>query len=341
MSILDSKPLVSIGMPVYNGERHVRQALDSLLAQDYENFELIISDNASTDRTEEICQEYAKRDKRIQYYRNQVNMGLVWNFNQLFELSSSEYFMWAAHDDYRDPRYIRLCLEAFGISEDIVLVHTRIEVIDRETGEFILTDNGFSTIGLSAVEKFRYIASQNSRACCLIYGIFKSSALRKVMPFKKVLSLDSLLLSELSLQGEFVTIPETLMFERLGGAASVTVKRFCTDPQNVSNPLFRGYPFLGYFIHTQKIIFRTNRLSLIEKIRLDGYLTGDYIFLTVLRAADRSLSVLWPGVSRRARELWDRAQLRRKHPGGAGIQYHRRADKTSSDISAGDIGNNT
>jgi glycosyltransferase involved in cell wall biosynthesis len=326
MSILDSKPLVSIGMPIYNGERHVRQALDSLLAQNYDNFELIISDNASTDRTQEICLEYAQRDKRIQYYRNQVNMGTAWNFNRVFELSSGEYFMWAAHDDYRDPRYIRSCLEAFGISEDIVLVHTQIEAIDRETDEFILTDKGFSTVGLSAVGKFRYIASQNNVLCCLIYGIFRSSALCKVMPFKKVLSLDSLLLSELSLHGEFVTIPETLMFERLGGAAPAKMKRFYTDSRNVSNPLFRIYPFLGYFIYAQKIIFRTNRFSLIEKIGLACYLIGDYIYAAARRAIHkpyRILFVLWPGAALRARELWRRAEARRKRPGGAGRQYRR------------------
>ncbi|MCJ7655643.1 MAG: hypothetical protein MUO97_10190, partial [Dehalococcoidia bacterium] len=229
----------------------------------------------------------------------------------------------------------------FGISEDIVLVHSRIESIDRGTGEFILTDNGFSSTGLSAVEKFRFIARQNSRACCLIYGVFKSGALRKAMPFKKVLSLDSLLLAELSLQGEFVTIPETLMFERLGGAASAIMKRFYTDSKNVDKHLFRRYPFLGYFIHTQKIIFRTNKFSLIEKIGLAGYLTGNYICLTALRAADRSLSVLWPGAALRARELWDRAELRRKHPGGAGIQYRRQVDKANSDVGAGDVGSHT
>ena len=80
----DNKPLVSIGMPVYNSEQHIRQALDSVLAQDYEHFELIISDNASTDRTREVCLEYAARDKRIRYYQNERNMGIAWNQNRVF-----------------------------------------------------------------------------------------------------------------------------------------------------------------------------------------------------------------------------------------------------------------
>jgi glycosyltransferase involved in cell wall biosynthesis len=339
---LNSKPLVSIGMPIYNAERYVRQALDSLLAQDYDNFELIISDNASTDRTQEICQAYAKRNKRIQYYRNRTNMGIFWNFSRVLELSSGEYFMWAAGDDYRDPRYIQLCLQAFKTSGDIVLVHSRIEAIDRETGKSILTDNGFSTIGLSRVKKFKYIARQNSRACCLMYGIFKGKTLRKVMPFKKVLSSDSLMLAELSLQGEFITIPETLMFERLAeGADSTRIKRFCSDSRNISNAFFRRYPFLGYFIHVQKLISRTNRFNLTEKIRLTLYLTGDYIWITILRTAHKLLLILRPSTAVRARELWDRAELRKKHPGGAGIQHHRTMDKANSKIGASDVVSHT
>ena len=108
-----------------------------------------------------------------------------------------------------------------------------------------------------------------------MYGIFKSKALRKVMPFKKVLSSDSLLLAELSLQGEFITIPETLMFERLAeGADSTRITRFCSDSRNISNAFFRRYPFLGYFIHVQKLISRTNRFNLTEKIRLTLYKTS-------------------------------------------------------------------
>ncbi len=108
------KPLVSIGLSVYNGERFISHALDSLLSQEFEDFELIISDNASTDRTGQICLEYAARDKRIRYYRNEYNRGAVWNFNSVFKLSCGEYFMWASHDDYFDRRYLSSCLDALS-----------------------------------------------------------------------------------------------------------------------------------------------------------------------------------------------------------------------------------
>ena len=102
----DRKPLVSIGMPVYNGSDFLPHALESLLSQDYENFELIISDNNSTDSTQKICLDYMAKDKRIRYVRNETNVGAIENFNRVFEMSQAEYFMWHAHDDLREPNYI-------------------------------------------------------------------------------------------------------------------------------------------------------------------------------------------------------------------------------------------
>src|SRR3972149_8539793 len=93
-------PRVSVGLPVFNGEQFLRQALDSVLAQTYPGFELIISDNASTDRTQDICEAYATRDKRIQYYRQSKNVGGGRNYNFVFEVSNGEYFKWLAHDDF-------------------------------------------------------------------------------------------------------------------------------------------------------------------------------------------------------------------------------------------------
>src|SRR2546425_9420098 len=92
-------PQVSVGLPVYNGERYLAEALDSLLTQSYEDFELIICDNASTDRTGEIARSYAAKDKRVRYARNDKNLGAGGNFRRGFALASGEYFRWAASDD--------------------------------------------------------------------------------------------------------------------------------------------------------------------------------------------------------------------------------------------------
>src|SRR5215212_2547350 len=106
-----SVPQVSLGVPVYNGEKYLAEALESLLQQDYADFEIIISDNASTDGTEEICRNFAGRDKRIRYYRNETNIGASPNYNRTFELARGRYFKWCAHDDVCLPAFVRRAAE--------------------------------------------------------------------------------------------------------------------------------------------------------------------------------------------------------------------------------------
>ena len=100
-------PRICLGLPVYNGERYLRQAIDSMLAQTFRDFELIISDNASTDRTREICLEYQKRDPRVRYFRNESNIGPAANFNLVFQRAHAEYFKWVAADDVCEPDFLR------------------------------------------------------------------------------------------------------------------------------------------------------------------------------------------------------------------------------------------
>src|SRR5262249_36899823 len=130
------KPRVSIGMPVYHGEPFLKEALDSILAQTYSDFELIISDNASTDRTQEICTAYAAKDKRIQYSRNDKNLGAAKNYNRVFELSSGEYFKWAAHDDICAPDFLVRCITVLDQDPSVVLCYPREIGID-EQGKFL------------------------------------------------------------------------------------------------------------------------------------------------------------------------------------------------------------
>ncbi|QNJ16011.1 nucleotide-diphospho-sugar transferase [Synechococcus sp. A18-40] len=105
-------PLVSIGLPVYNGEGTIRQVLDSLLVQSFPDFELIISDNASMDDTRTICLEYASRDSRIKYFRQENNIGAMPNFKYVLDISVGRYFMWAASDDFRSPDFLELNVTA-------------------------------------------------------------------------------------------------------------------------------------------------------------------------------------------------------------------------------------
>ena len=105
------KPRVSIGLPVYNGDNYLKEAIESLLFQTFEDFELLISDNASTDQTGNICRRFAEQDQRIKYVRNVENLGLTRNFNQVFTLSVGEYFKWADHDEVFLAAFLLRCVE--------------------------------------------------------------------------------------------------------------------------------------------------------------------------------------------------------------------------------------
>ena len=128
----NNESCISIGLPVYNGEDFLRATIDSILAQTFKNFELIISDNASTDSTEAICREYAAKDKRIHYYRNEHNLGAAPNYNRVFELSTGKYFKWAAHDDLYAPEYLEQCVKVLENNPSIVLCYSPVIFIDNQ-----------------------------------------------------------------------------------------------------------------------------------------------------------------------------------------------------------------
>ena len=113
-------PKVSIGMPVYNGESFIREALDSLIAQTFADYELIISDNASTDETERICLEYAQKDQRIRYVRQAENKGGIYNFQFVLDEAVGEYFLWAAHDDWRSVDFLNVNVLALDSNPEFV-----------------------------------------------------------------------------------------------------------------------------------------------------------------------------------------------------------------------------
>ena len=208
--------LVSIGLPVYNSEQHIRQALDSLLVQDYQHFELIISDNASTDGTREICLEYAERDERIRYHRNERNMGIAWNQNRVFELASGEYFKWAGSYDYVAPTSISACKRILDADPAVVLAYPLARVINekgetvREIVPEIIDTRNLPTFGrvLAVVAKVEYCA-------LLLYGLFRVSALRRCRPLMTTLiANDMVLMLEISILGSIALVPEVLLYRR-------------------------------------------------------------------------------------------------------------------------------
>lgn len=167
-------PRVSIGMPVYNGETYIREAIDSLLAQTFTDFELIVSDNASTDGTEAICREYAGKDARIRYVRQLENKGAMGNFKFVLDAAIGEFFMWAADDDLRHPEFLKMAINVFDDSKSCGLVFCDYEVLDRSTNQSLFVDVAMYT---SNKKHNNYLMRLLSPCPSLIYGLHRRSVL--------------------------------------------------------------------------------------------------------------------------------------------------------------------
>jgi glycosyltransferase involved in cell wall biosynthesis len=211
--MVEDKPRVSIGMPVFNGEKYLRQALDSILAQTNQDFELIISDNASTDKTQQICREYVRKDSRIRYYRNKINIGAARNFNRVFELSSGEYFKWAAHDDVLAPEFLSRCNGILDQNPSIVLCHSRTGCID-ESGAIVRTYE-YEAVPDSrkSHERFGNVLKKIG-VPWMIFGVIRRDILNKTRLMGDYIGSDWVLLAEISLFGRMYEIPEYLFFRR-------------------------------------------------------------------------------------------------------------------------------
>jgi len=215
------RPRVSVGLPVFNGERYLEETLDSILAQTYSDFELIISDNASTDRTEEICRAYAAKDERIRYFRNGTNLGAAKNFNRVFELSSGEYFKWAPHDDIIAPDFLMRCVEVLDQDPTVVLCYSKVKFID-EFGSFLTNyDIELKNVGsFKPQDRFGDLVLMD-HWCIDVLGVIRASALKMTPVIASFVGSDRHLLVELGLLGRFYQIPEYLLFSRRHSEQSI------------------------------------------------------------------------------------------------------------------------
>src|ERR1700759_617622 len=173
---MSTNPLVSIGLFLYNGERFLEAAIDSILNQTFRDFELILSDNCSTDRSEEICRRYAAKDSRIRYYRADRNMGAGWNLRNVYFKATGKYFKWAAHDDMIQPDFLRLCVDALEADASLVVVHSLTRVID-DRGDLVENyEWRLRTESPDPVTRFKDLLL-NDHMCYQIFGVMRLSAL--------------------------------------------------------------------------------------------------------------------------------------------------------------------
>ncbi|HRW05015.1 MAG TPA: glycosyltransferase [Caldilineaceae bacterium] len=207
-----NSPKVSIGLAVYNGETFLAEAIESILAQTYHDFELIISDNASTDQTAQICQKYAAQDKRIRYHRNKTNIGGANNENLTLTMAKGKYVRLAAHDDKCAPELIERMVNVLDSNADVILCYTTTNFIDESN-----TLLGVSQLGRGMAkhphQRFGELIFRN-HSCEPTYGLIRAETLRKIELQRNYTDSDRIFLGRLALHGRFYEIPEPLFYKR-------------------------------------------------------------------------------------------------------------------------------
>lgn len=283
-----SRPCISIGLPVYNGENYLEDALGCLLAQTAEDFELIISDDASTDRSAEIALDHASKDRRIRFEQANERLGGSRNFNRVFALARGRYFRWAAHDDLCAPTYLERCLDVLESDPTVVMAHTEAAYIDANGDRIHMLRHGYvdATNGhvereepldrfteLAASEhpheRFKAALFHYSLRTLPIFGLTRVEAMERTLLHRPYYGTDKVIIGELALQGRIVVHPEVLFFRRTHSRASTRLggakaKASWADPNRIGS--FLPLTMLGAYTS----VVKDAELDPVEKARCIG-----------------------------------------------------------------------
>jgi glycosyltransferase involved in cell wall biosynthesis len=265
---------LSIGLPVYNGERHIGEALEALLGQTYGDFELIVSDNASTDGTSDICSRYARQDSRIRYFRQEHNIGLVPNHIFVLQQARGELFKSAAHDDLYARELLQRCVEALDDDPNAVLAHSWSAVVDH-SGRVVGTFGpGVDLNAPRAPDRFRSVLYEGSHD--YEYAVIRTSALRRMSHQGSYHLADRVFNVELALHGGFHQVEDWLYFRREHPEPlTQNVRKRCAtmDPRRANrlrHPVVRLY---GEYLWAYLAAIARAPLSTAERCQCLGILT--------------------------------------------------------------------
>jgi glycosyltransferase involved in cell wall biosynthesis len=232
---MNAIPRLSIGLPVRNGEDYLAESIEALLGQSYEDFELIISDNASTDSTADICRRYGKQDSRIRYVRQSRNIGLSPNHNFVVQESRGEFFKWAAADDLYGRDLLKRCVDALDEHPDVVLAHAWEAAIDTDGqvtqamdyplatdsprapdrfGSILFGSSGLFESSDAAVGGLIRVDNRGILRACDEYGVIRTAVMRQVAPLGSYHHSDRIVVCEIALHGRFHMTPDWLYFRR-------------------------------------------------------------------------------------------------------------------------------
>jgi glycosyltransferase involved in cell wall biosynthesis len=216
----DGRHALTVLVPTYNRADRLPRALDSLLGQTRGDFEVLISDNASTDDTEAVCAEYLRRDPRLRYHRQPSNLGPIGNFNWLLGEVRTEFLLMLADDDWLDPEYVERCLEIIGADPSLSIITAATRYyddgqVDAPHPDLILNTEMLESTGERRVLRFL----SKSWTSSAFYGVIRTSAARNAVPLVNVMGADWLFVSALAFQGRVLTTATTHLNRERGGAS--------------------------------------------------------------------------------------------------------------------------
>jgi glycosyltransferase involved in cell wall biosynthesis len=232
-------PRVSMGLAVYNGERFLEEALTSLLAQDFDDFEIVISDNASEDRTPDLCRDFQASDARIAYHRQDENRGAAWNYNHVFALSRGHYFKWTAHDDVYRPTFVSRCVAVLDERPDVSLCYSATADVDDDS-RIIHTHPAHPYADADdVVGRVGSLLAYRS-SCIESFGLVRREHMARTGLIGPYTSSDRTWMLELALMGKFHEIPEVLFLHRQHAGRSMKRHRDPVDRLAWFDPKLAG-----------------------------------------------------------------------------------------------------
>jgi glycosyltransferase involved in cell wall biosynthesis len=294
-----SVPVVSVGMPVYNGESFLEVAISSVLAQTFEDFELVICDNASTDRTAEICGDYAARDRRIRYFRNPQNLGAAPNYNLAYGHSRGRYFKWLAHDDRITPSYLAKTVRVLDERTDAVLCNAVVSYIDQNGAHIGLYNSGLALAdSQSAGARFGWMVLQ-SHSCVDFFGLIRREALQNSLLHGSFHGADRALLAQLAIRGRLIQLPAPLVEMREHPNRYTRVQARSADRAAWHDASKRGkisFPTWRLYAEYLKMV-RRERMLPNERAKCYGALARWWVHnWNIARAGVDVLAVAAPGI---------------------------------------------
>ncbi len=299
-------PRVSVGLPVYNGENFIADAITSVLGQTLTDLELIVQDNASTDRTAEICAGFAARDSRVRYYRNPRNLGAAPNYNLAYQMARGQYFKWLAHDDRLTPGYLEATVRALDSRPDAMLCNTVVRYIDAEGAVIGLYDSGLAKTDLPSPAARFALMVLSSHSCVDFFGLVRRSALKRSLLHGSFHGADRAFLAQMALRGRFVQLEEPLVEMREHGNRYTRRQVRSTERLAWHDASLKGritFPTWRLYAEYLKLV-RGEHLSFGERMRCYGVLSHWWATnWNAARAVVDVLAVVAPGAPGLAEDL--------------------------------------